>query len=232
MSSRWLTVAAAASVLVGCGSKQYVVSQPKAEATLYAHVAKSVADPNGPQFPIVTPGTPVSLMLTWSGWCKYQKEDPPGGGNNGYPCNRVEFDAAIDCAGTTCTLKRNSHDGFEVIPTKVGVLKATVKVTAKNGDAKVLPLDPIEVVVPTSATAECFISMYDPTRANVRVSLLYQDKILQQRDASLKLKGGAACTGYGGRYECPVGSSGPASFELTTPHGTFDASASCEPEPK
>jgi hypothetical protein len=222
-------VAAAASVLVGCGGRQHVVSKPTAEATLYAHVAKSAADPDGPQFPIVTPGTPISLMLTWTGWCKY---DPPGDGDNDHPCNRVEFDAAIDCAGTTCTLKRNSHDGFELIPTKVGVLKATVKVTAKNGEAKVLPLERIDVVLPTSATGECLISTLDPSRAQVRVSLLYQDKILEQRNTSLKLKGGAACTEFGGGFECPVGSKGPASFELTTPNGTFDVSTSCEPAPQ
>jgi hypothetical protein len=209
---------AALVAIAGCHS-QHVVSPPKAEAdvTFYGGV-----DP-------VTPGTALALMVTWTGWCEYVEGGRLDGENNDYPCNPQAFTVGIACEEDACTWKQDSDDGWHITPTKPGVMKARVTVTAKkDGRAKTYPLDPVTVVVPTVAIAACEIS---GDKAFVDVALHYGDgdgQIVDEPNATLAMKDGAPCDSMTGlKWLCPVDAPSTASFVVSAPSYTLSATAAC-----
>jgi hypothetical protein len=210
---------------VGCGPK--VVSNPKSEAEISFY---SGTDP-------VAVGSALSVMVTWSGWCHRPSIGVEGGDNDGeMPCNPVAHTVAFRCEDDACTWKSTGSTGYQLVPTKPGIVHAFAIVTATaSGIARTYPLDPIEVVVPDAARMGCS-HMGDSML--VSIELTNAGRAVQASAPSLDVNG-ASCT-YNTPlavdqlsapmtsldYMCP-GTPREARAEISTPSYQLRVAATC-----
>lgn len=176
----------------------------------------------------VTPGTELSLMVAWTGWCKYST-DPNAelsGNNNDYPCQFVANTVDIRCPDQSCTWRKTGDDGYVIIPTRPGILHATVIVTrSSNGRKSITPLGPVEVVAPTTAAVRCELS---GAGAFVTATLTANGKPVQDPNLAVALSSTAACDSYGSMlFFCPITVPGDQTFTLSTPSYRLQAAAPC-----
>jgi hypothetical protein len=205
--------------------------------------ARFIADP-------VAFGTPIRLATSWEGSCEFTAGEQalfaarwgPGDEHTTTSCNKVDYHVGITCDDDACTWTAAGDGRFEVTPTKPGVLRAHVTFEPHGHQKPVtIDLEPVDVVVPRSASAHC--DLWGNGTAEVDVELYASNtapsntapsNTALSHDANVRLRGGPECSRnefpYADKrsaFSCPIDATS-AELEVYTPGGyTVATTAAC-----
>jgi hypothetical protein len=208
------------ALLAGCGGNVVHPAKPAADVAFY------VGDD------IYAVGAPIPAMVTWNAWCENTIRIDSGA--DSHPCKPVPHEVSVHCENEACRLEDTGDTGYRIIPTKPGLMKATLTVTAtKTGKRKDYPLEPVQVVLPTTANVECKIALpsYDnKVFAEVVVELKSGDAWVKTGETELRVNGRSTCELGGSPYNfyCPITRPSDVAFELVAPGFKLNLSGRCE----
>jgi len=208
-----------ALLLASCGGGVVTPAKPAADVSFFA----------GDD--IYAVGAPIPVMVTWNAWCGNSIRIDSGA--DSHPCNTVPHKVSVHCENDACTLKDTGDTGYQIIPTKPGLLKATLTVTAtETGKRKDYPLKPVQVVLPTTPNVRCQIappSYENKVFAEVVVELKSGDKWVKTGETNMRINGRTCELGASMyNFSCPLAKPSDVTFEFIAPGFKLNLAAHCE----